>query len=387
VSIPDESATVIMQNATLTRMNLPQALQRSREILDQQVKEFFTRYEQEVSAVDPITIAVAKRLHEYSAHSGKAARPLLVAVGAALSQNVSLEAAFSQRKVQLAMLIIELTHKRILMADDVADQDEQRHGFPSFHLQWEQDLAIDPLHQELSPDFQKHMARSYTEVAGIIYQNLTYYLMADKAFSDTERRQMLISLQKHTYDPTPTGWYLQFLENFRSIAEVTQADLYRTYELITGEYSFVNPLQLGALLGRDGQQYEELFVRFGYPAGVLFQITDDIIGVLGDSQVSGKPVGNDFREGKKSLLVQYAYRQGSPEQKTFFEKMIGNQAITNEETQQVTQLLRDLGAEEYTRSEAKKCADTAQAVLRELPDGEAQTLLRELIEYILQRQK
>ena len=368
-------------------MNLPQALQQSREVLDQQIQEFFTRYEQEVAAVDPITVALAKRLHEYSTHSGKAARPLLVAVGAALSQNVTLEEVFAQRKVQLAMLVVEITHKRILMADDVADQDEQRHGVPSFHLQWESDLANDSLHQKLTPEFQKHMARSYTEVAGIVYQNLSYYLLADEAFSDTERRQMLISLQRHTYDPTPAGWYLQFLENFRSISEITQEELYRCFELITGEYSFVNPLQLGALLGQQEQQFEELFVRFGYPAGVLFQITDDIIGVLGDSQVSGKPVGNDFREGKKSLLVQYAYRQGSQEQKAYLEKMIGNQAITNEETQQVTQLLRDLGAEEYTRSEAKKCADKAQAVLTELPEGEARILLSELIEYILRREK
>lgn len=368
-------------------MNLPQALQRSREILDRHTESFFTRYEQEVQSVDPVALSLAKRLHEYSTHSGKAARPLLVAVGAALSQGITLEAAFEQKKVQLAMLIIELTHKRILMADDVADQDEQRHGAPSFYLQWERDLGNDPLHQKLSPEFRKHMARSYTEVAGIVYQNLTYYLLAGEAFSAQERRELLISLQKHTYNPTPAGWFRQFVENFLSIEEVDQAHLYRTFELITGEYSFVNPLQFGALLGPNAEQLNENFVRFGYPAGVLFQITDDLIGVFGSPEVTGKPVGNDFREGKKSLMVQYAYRQGNPEQKEFLQRMVGNQQITASETAQVTQLLLELGADRYARDEAKKCAIQAQQALEEFPEGEARALLQDLTEYILHREK
>jgi geranylgeranyl diphosphate synthase type I len=374
-------------DVTLLDMTLPEALQRSREILDQQTDEFFSKYIEQVAAVDPAAVMVAQHLHTYSKRSGKAIRPLLVAVGAALSQGTSLEEVFTQKKVKLAMLVIELTHKRILMADDVADQDEQRHGAPSFHVEWFNDLKSESLYSNFSKEFQKHIARSYTEVAGIVYQSLTYTLLADEAFSEQERRNMLLSLQKHTYDPTPAGWFRQFAENFHQIQEIDLAQLYRTFELITGEYSIVNPLQFGTLLGEKSNDFTSLFVEFGYPSGILFQITDDLIGVFGDPEVTGKPVGNDFREGKKSVLVQYAYRQANPEQQELLQKMIGNQEITAEQTAEVTQLIRDLGAEAFAQEEARQQSEKALAAIKKLPDGEVQSLLREFVQFILHRQK
>lgn len=368
-------------------MTLLEAFQRSREVLDRQTDEVFSKYIQKVESVDPAAVEVATRLHEYSKRSGKAARPLLAAVGAALSQGISLEEAFAQKKVQLAMLVIELTHKRILMADDVADQDEQRHGAASFHIEWLQDMQSDDLYAKFPAEFQKHIARSYTEVAGIVYQSLTYTILADEAFSETERRQMLLSLQKHTYDPTPAGWYRQFAENFQQISQIDLPHLYRTFELITGEYSVVNPLQLGALLGPKSSDFTDIFIQFGYPAGILFQITDDLIGVFGKTEITGKPVGNDFREGKKSVLVQYAYRRADAEQKVFLEQMIGNQNITLEETAQVTQLIRDLGAETFAKREAQEQADKALAALTQLSEGEALSLLQEFVQFILHREK
>jgi len=368
-------------------MNLSEALVQTQRILHEKTEEFFDRYIQEMKTIDEWMVRTGEMLKSYALDEGKAVRPMLVAAGAALSQDISLEEAFAQKKVQLTMLIVEYTHKRILMADDVADQDDIRHHKPTFHKRWEAELARHKDFSRQPKEFQVHIARSFTEISGLVWQNLISFILADEAFSSEERRNLLITMQKNTYDPTPAGWFHQFAQNFQPLSESNEEELYQIFENITGEYSFVSPLTMGMQLGPNAEKYQETVRRMGRKAGIVFQIVDDLIGVLGDTDVSGKPVGNDFREGKKSLLVQYAYRQSDEQQRAWIGKMVGNHEITPKESAQLVQIIRETGADTYTRAKVQQFADETLAELKNLPAGEVRSLGEELLELMIHREK
>src|SRR5690606_35044751 len=86
----------------------------------------------------------------------------------------------------------------------------------------------------------------------------------------------------------------------------------RVTSLKSARYSVQQPLLLGAALaGADAAQHDALSA-FGHPVGMAFQLRDDVLGVFGDAAVTGKPSGDDLREGKRTLLIAYAREQLSP---------------------------------------------------------------------------
>lgn len=172
-------------------MHLPAALQQTQEIITQQKTSFFRSYRERIAPIDEWSLFVLDRLEEYCLRPGKAVRPLLVALGSALSQSKSIEEVLIQPDVLLAMLIVELKHKRIIMADDVSDRDETRNGKPSMHVKWYQDLDEQLAYHALGKEKLTHVARSYTEVAGLWLQSISNWLLADPAFSDKQRCNLL----------------------------------------------------------------------------------------------------------------------------------------------------------------------------------------------------
>lgn len=371
-------------------MQLKQALQAVQQVLQPEIEQVFKDYQPRVNPIDPWAVQVLARLQEYCQRPGKGVRPLLVAMGAALAQQIPLAEAWQQPDVRRAMVITQLKHKRILMVDDMSDQDEMRNGKPSFHVLWEHDLAQQAAYQAISQEKRRHLARSYTEVAGMWLDSISFWLLRDSAFSDQQRVELLEIMQEHVYDKTPAGWYIIFDQSVEPLtAQTSEARLIHGLELVSGEYTFISPLRMGASL----QKAENAFALdatlryYGEPAGILFQITDDIIGAFGDPAVTGKPVGGDFREGKKTVLVQHAYRQGTPKQQQFLQSMIGKETLSETEVAKVQKLIRQTGALEYAQQAAQQYADQALAALEDLPDSAEKRLLAEIITFLLHRQK
>lgn len=371
-------------------MNDPvlQAIHQTSEFLQQDIRTFFEEYIPEVKDNDPWSERLIEAIYEYCLREGKALRPFLVMCGAAMSQGVEFSTALQDPRARRLALIVHFHHKRLLMADDIADQDEMRNGAPSFHVKMESDLRLLPNYSQQTPEFLRHIARSYTEVSGIWLHEITHHLIQrDELFTHEEQLRIIDILRVHTYEKTVAGWITLLDQNFEPLTEkVSEERFLRGLELVTSEYSCVSPLLLGASLGEKFTELTPSIKAFAEPTGVLYQLTDDFIGLFGDTSETGKSVGGDVREGKKTLYMQYAYQEANDTDKQKLQQLVGNQAITEAEMEWVRHLVKNTPA--FDRVSAKiteysqQCLQAAQA----LPAPGAQ-MLTTLISMISQRKK
>ena len=123
---------------------------------------------------------------------------------------------------------------------------------------------------------------------------------------------------------------------------------------------------------------------FGKNLGIAFQITDDLIGVMGDPKLTKKPVGNDLREGKKSLPIVLAITKSKGNEKKLILKSFGNPKATKKDLEKAVDAIRSLGIEKIVRKQALLYADKAKKSLSKY-DGKAKLELISLLDFVVKR--
>ncbi len=123
---------------------------------------------------------------------------------------------------------------------------------------------------------------------------------------------------------------------------------------------------------------------YSKPAGIAFQLRDDIIGLYGDPKVTGKPMGSDVREKKKTLLVIKAYELGSDEDRRFLKKIydeLKREEITINDIMMVQDIVKETGSLEYNEELIKKFYEESIKIIdvnRELVTDEAFNILKSI---------
>jgi len=263
---------------------LTQTLAQVQDRVRSDIAEYLSEYQHSTSDIPGEWVQrIIGWLTEYCHRPGKALRPLLVVLGASLSRHESIDDVLQEKNVRLVMVAVELLHKRLLMADDVADGDEMRQGGPAFHIFVEQELEKMPQYVELSKVQRQHVARSFTEIAGVLLQNLVSDILLSLDITDAQRQKLRQIFTHNAYSMTAAGWYITLDQNFLPFSSVSEDDFLEGLRLVTGEYTFVTPLFAGAVLGVRSENLFQIFRPYGQSAGILYQITDDIIGAVGDS--------------------------------------------------------------------------------------------------------
>ena len=113
----------------------------------------------------------------------------------------------------------------------------------------------------------------------------------------------------------------------------------------SARYSIQKPLQIGAALaGADATQLDALG-RFGHDIGMAFQLRDDVLGVFGDAAVTGKPSGDDLREGKRTVLVAYARQALSADRRSALDAMLGDRTLDAERIRDLQRTIASLSAD------------------------------------------
>ena len=120
---------------------------------------------------------------------------------------------------------------------------------------------------------------------------------------------------------------------------------------------------MGAISAKKSVKDVKNLSVFGRNLGIAFQITDDLIGIMGDSKVTGKAVGNDIREGKKSLPILLAIRKARGSNKKKILRVFGKSRATRAELNTVVNIIRLLGIEEAVRKQALRYANRATKAL------------------------
>jgi geranylgeranyl diphosphate synthase type I len=146
------------------------------------------------------------------------------------------------------------------------------------------------------------------------------------------------------------GQYLDVLEENAAATRPVSEGVGRAEKVIlykTAKYSIEAPLRIGAAFaGADPAKLSQ-FTQFGIPLGIAFQLRDDILGVFGDPSVTGKPAGDDLREGKRTVLVALtleALTERSPSMAESFEELLTSRELDNHQIAFMQKLIQDSGA-------------------------------------------
>jgi geranylgeranyl diphosphate synthase type I len=161
------------------------------------------------------------------------------------------------------------------------------------------------------------------------------------------------------------GQYLDLLEQARGGGSVERALRVARYK--SAKYTIEKPLHLGAVLAGAEPAVLEGYSAYGLPLGEAFQLRDDVLGVFGDPSVTGKPAGDDLREGKRTALVAMALESASHAQAAAVRRHLGDPHLSGDGVTQLRAVIEETGALRRVESLIEQLTDQALAALRAAP--------------------
>ena len=246
---------------------------------------------------------------------------------------------------------LEILHAFALAHDDVMDGSDTRRGAPTV---WRKFVQRHRDRGWLGED------RRFGEAAAVLAGDMAMVL-ADRTLGEVtaETRAIWDGLRTELN----MGQYLDVVGSARGSATADEAR--KIIEHKTARYTVVRPLQLGAALAGRPDLAEPL-ARHGRPVGMAFQLRDDVLGAFGDPAATGKPVGDDLREGKPTLLMAMAKSAATPSQLAVLDA-VGTE-MDDETVAEVQQVIIDTGALASLEEEISGLLQEALAALEGLPD-------------------
>ncbi|MEK7524776.1 MAG: polyprenyl synthetase family protein [Patescibacteria group bacterium] len=272
-------------------------------------------------------------------------RPAKRARGAFVNFAYELSGKKADERVWRAAMGVELVHTALLMHDDFMDRDEVRRGGPTTQKFYEAKGGGD-----------KHYGESMAVSIGDAVLCLGYQPLLDCGFPTNTVKlamdQMLSGITQTAYGQA----YDVTLEVMRNW---TEDDVIALHRAKTGIYTYENPLLIGAILAGLADEVKAVLVDYAMDGGVAFQLQDDILGVFGSEDDTGKSADSDLKQGKCTLLVLKALETGSEAQKKAVEAVWGEMEAGRAELDLAKKAIEESGALEYNRKLAKEYAGKA----------------------------
>lgn len=288
-----------------------------------------------------------------------------------------------------AAAAVELFHVWTLVHDDIIDQDHKRRGRPTVHAEF----AARAKHElQLTDTSAAHYGLTQALLAGDIQQGWSAALLTECATERGIDATLVLHLIAALFGPVEAqlvdGEALDVQFSLQDVDSVSEAAILDMMRKKTGVlYAFA--ARAGACIGLNGWQPDNPVVTaltdFARNCGLAFQLQDDVLGIIGDSAATGKPVGADIREGKRTLIVREALRQASPSQRAELLSSLGNRAALDAQIEEATRLLQELGGVAFARSLALTYIDRAHSNLKHVHRQPYRDLLHAVADYVLAR--
>jgi len=231
-----------------------------------------------------------------------------------------------------AAAALELVHVCALVHDDLMDSSATRRGMPAAHTRFAE------MHREAHWGGN---SESFGSAAAILLGDLLLS-WADTLFA----RSGLDGRTRVVYDDmrqlVMAGQYLDVLVQVRR--DYNPGDALRVAEFKTSKYTVECPLHLGATAAGAEEDVLAALSAYAIPIGEAFQLRDDVLGVFGDPAITGKPAGDDLREGKQTLLVALAMQSASTPQAAILRAGLGDRGLDDSGVAQLRQVIVETGA-------------------------------------------
>nr|WP_182486510.1 polyprenyl synthetase family protein [Microbacterium halimionae] len=242
---------------------------------------------------------------------------------------------------------LEIFHAGALVHDDIIDNSDTRRGGPAAHR------ALEAAH--VSSGWVGNAA-SFGRAGAILLGDLLVAWSDDlleEGLSDSDSVTAANARAEYARmrrDVT-VGQFLDVAEEsaFHSAPDSEHAErALRVASLKSARYSIQQPLLIGAALAGADTSQRHALSAFGHPVGMAFQLRDDVLGVFGDEAITGKPSGDDLREGKRTVLIAYMREALDSGARRVVDELIGDPELTPDQIASLQQTIIDTGALERT---------------------------------------
>ncbi|AKN16853.1 geranylgeranyl pyrophosphate synthetase idsA2 [Mycobacterium haemophilum DSM 44634] len=298
-------------------------------------------------------------LEDFVLNGGKRLRPAFAYWG--------WQAVATQRPDNAVLLLfsaLELLHAFALLHDDVIDESLTRRGRPTAQVRFA------ALHRDRkwrgSPDqFGKSAAILIGDLAQAWADDIVSQVCRANLPPDAQSRVQRVWTDIRT--EVLGGQYLDIVAEASAAESIASAMSVATYK--TACYTVSRPLQLGLAAAADRPDIAGIFGQFGTDLGVAFQLRDDVLGVFGDPEVTGKPSGDDLRSGKRTVLMAEAMAladKSDPLAANLLRTSIGT-ALTDAQVRELRDVIESVGALAAAEDRIAALTDSALSTLAAAP--------------------
>ncbi len=262
---------------------------------------------------------------------------------------------------------LEIFHAAALVHDDIIDNSDTRRGAPAAHRLFES------LHGEsgwagAGDDF----GRASAILLGDLLLGWSDELLDEGLATLRDPRAVRAARTEFNRMRTEVtaGQYLDILEERAWLTQPEEQQRTRAERVVifkSAKYSIEAPLAIGAAIAGGSVAQLDGLRSFGLPLGIAFQLRDDLLGVYGDPEVTGKPAGDDLREGKRTLLVAIARERLAPGQRRLLDELLGDPALDGAQVRRLHQTIRECGAVDEVERMIATNMDRAMAALEDAP--------------------
>jgi geranylgeranyl diphosphate synthase type I len=258
-----------------------------------------------------------------------------------------------------ASAALEFFQAAALIHDDVMDNSDTRRGAPAVHRRFA------TLHRggRWTGDGERF------GLAGAVLAGDLCLVWCDELFTDSGLDVQALTRGRGVFDRMRTelmgGQYLDMLEQAVA-SRRPEGSLERAQRVIrykSAKYTIEHPLLLGGRLAGANEELLRGYSAFGLPLGEAFQLRDDVLGVFGDPSETGKPAGDDLREGKRTVLVAKALAVTTPAQTALVTRLLGDPGLDAGGVAALREILVDTGALSSVEHRIERLVDEAFAAL------------------------
>ncbi|MEA2562884.1 MAG: geranylgeranyl diphosphate synthase, type [Acidobacteriota bacterium] len=354
----------------------PALLEGFRERLDRELHAWLeAKRRAAAEAGSPEMLELIDGVGQLVVHGGKRVRPALVyhayrACGGAADGPVG-------GQILPLALATEFLHTYLLIHDDIMDHAEMRRGQPAAHVRFRNAHSQRGFHGD---------ARDFGLSVAILLGDLAHTWAVELASCAAAGRPELARCFAAMSEEVIGGQYLELLVAQRRAAK--EEELTRVLRLKSGRYTAERPVQLGAILAGAAPEVIAGLALYGAAVGEAFQLQDDLLGMFGEAETVGKPVGDDLREGKFTFLIHHALSAATPEQREALENALGDPGVTADEVARVQRILEETGARARVEAMIEERLLSARQALQGLGElrQEGRLFLEGLLDYLWERE-
>jgi len=290
-----------------------------------------------------------RHAQEHNLRSAKRVRASFVIEGYMLGMSGSRGGLPLQEGVWRVAEGVEMVHTALLIHDDFMDQDKVRRGLPTTH--------------DFFGKKDSHYGDSMAINIGDAVLCMGYERILMSGFDGEVTKKIM---QQMLRGITNTAFGQAYDLSLPKLGELTEEKVMSLHRAKTAIYTYENPLIIGGILGGLSEEALTILRDYAMEGGMAFQLQDDILGVYGDEEKTGKSSNSDLLQGKVTLLIVKVMEKGTEEQKRAVMRVWGKQEAGRVEIESAKKAIKESGAYEYSVMVAREMAEKAAVTATKL---------------------